>query len=113
MGLFGPRYLHKHLWKLPIPEFDETKRMHSNIAKAGAAAAAATQIRLDIVRELQERQGDELTVALARRELRKWLRTSDEGKVAHLHRPTRGGPPAVGATTSRSSGYTLRAQHSA
>ena len=55
--------------------------MHSDIAKAGAAAAAAAQTRLTEVRKLQERQGAELTVAIARRELRKWLRVSDEGKA--------------------------------
>ena len=33
------------------------------------------------MRKLQERQGAELTVAIARRELRKWLRISDEGKA--------------------------------
>ena len=80
-GLFGPRHLHKHLWKLPIPEFDITKRLHNSIAKAGVAAAAGAQTRLAEVRELEERQGDELTVALARRELRKWLRYSEEGQA--------------------------------
>ena len=80
-GLFGSRDLHKHLWRLPIPEFDATERLHSDITKAGAVAAAAAQTRLAEVRELHERQGDELTVAIARRELRKWLRISDEGKA--------------------------------
>ena len=80
-GLFGPRHVQKHLWKLPIPEFDESKKLHSDITKAGAAAAAAAQTRLAEVRKLHERQGAELTVAIARRELRKWLRISDEGKA--------------------------------
>ena len=40
-GQFGPRDLHKHLWKLPIPEFDPAQELHATIAAAGAAAAAA------------------------------------------------------------------------
>ena len=36
---FGARCLHKHLWKLPIPEFDPRNRCHVAIAKAGEAAA--------------------------------------------------------------------------
>ena len=27
-GQFGPRDLHKHVWMLPIPEFDLGKRLH-------------------------------------------------------------------------------------
>ena len=46
-GQFGARHLQKHLWKLLIPEFDPTQKLH---------------------------------MAIARRELRAWLRKSDEGK---------------------------------
>ena len=76
-GLFGARHLHKHLWKLPIPGFDPMKDLHVTIAGAGEIAAAEARKKLD---ELRELRGDKLTVTIARRELRSWLRTSDEGK---------------------------------
>ena len=75
-GQFGPRDLHKHLWKLSIPEFDPTQELHVAIAEAGATAAAGAKAKLD---HLREQRGDDLTVTIARRELRTWLRTSDEG----------------------------------
>ena len=75
-GQFGARHLQKHLWKLPIPEFDPARELHASIAEVGAAAAAGAKAKLD---QLQEQRGDKLTVTIARRELRTWLRTSDEG----------------------------------
>ena len=80
-GQFGARDLHKHLWKLPIPEFDPAQELHFVIAAAGATAQAAAGNRLEELRRLRERQDDKLTVTVARRELRTWLRTSPEGKA--------------------------------
>ena len=77
-GQFGPRDLHKHLWKLPIPGFDPTQELHVAIAEAGATAAAGAKAKLN---HLREQRGDDLTVAIVRRELRAWLRTSDEGRA--------------------------------
>ena len=77
-GLFGARHVQKHLWRLPIPEFDPKQRLHARIAKAGATAAAAAAKQLE---QLREERGDKLTVTIARRELRKWLRASKEGKA--------------------------------
>ena len=77
-GQFGARDLQKHLWKLPIPEFDAGKPLHVTVSEAGAAAAAGTKARLD---ELRKKRGDKLTVTIARREIRKWLRESAEGKA--------------------------------
>ena len=76
-GQFGARDLQKHLWKLPIPEFDPSQELHVTIAEAGATAAFAAEKKLA---ELREDRGDRLTVAIVRRELRKWLRTSTEGR---------------------------------
>ena len=76
-GQFGARHLHKHLWKLPIPEFDPRNRRHVAIAKAGEAAAQGAVQQL----EQQREQRDKVTVTVARRELRKWLRESKEGKA--------------------------------
>ena len=77
-GQFGARDLQKHLWKLPTPEFDAGKPLHVTVSEAGAAAAAGTKARLD---ELRKKRGDKLTVTIARREIRKWLRESAEGKA--------------------------------
>ena len=77
-GQFGPRHVQKHLWKLPIPEFDEGFPLHRNLAQAGEAAAAGVQLELA---KLREQHGDKLTVTIARRDIRKWLRSSAEGKT--------------------------------
>ena len=77
-GQFGARHLHKHLWKLPIPEFDSAQELHADIAGAGASAAAAAGKKLE---ELREHWADRLTVTIVRRELRNWLRASTEGKT--------------------------------
>ena len=76
-GQFGSRDLQKHLWKLPIPEFDAADPLHLAISKAGEAAAAGAAKQLEQLR--QDRPN--LTVTIARRELRKWLRASTEGKA--------------------------------
>ena len=76
-GQFGPRHLQKHLWKLPIPEFDPGNGQHTDIAKAGEEAAQGAAQQLAQLRE----QRDKVTVTVARRELRRWLRESPEGKA--------------------------------
>ena len=77
-GQFGARDLQKHLWKLPIPEFAPTQELHVAIAEAGAAAAVGAGKQLAYLREQRD---DKLTVTIARRELRKWLRTSKTGRA--------------------------------
>ena len=76
-GQFGARDLQKHLWKLPIPEFDPGKGQHTDIAKAGEEAAQGAAQQLAQLRQ----QRDKVTVTIARRELRRWLRESPEGKA--------------------------------
>ena len=76
-GQFGARHVQKHLWKLPIPEFDAANPLHAAIAKAGEAAAAGAAQQLEQLRK----DRPNLTVTIARRELRKWLRSSAEGKA--------------------------------
>ena len=85
------RDLHKHLWKLPIPEYNPATTLHAGIAQAGATAAQGAATRLAQLRaeyqkrreawEASGRRGrqPELTVTIARRELRAWLRASPEG----------------------------------
>ena len=75
-GQFGPRDVHKHLWRLPIPEFDAADAKHTVISDAGRQAAAGVERELEKLREA--RPG--FTVTIARREIRKWLRESAEGQ---------------------------------
>ena len=88
------RHLHKHLWKLPILEFDPANGLHVEVSQAGRAAADGAAQRLAQLR--QER--DRVTVTIARRELRKWLRQSPEGKaVEHAVGRLLRGLPVLGA----------------
>ena len=75
------RDLQKHLWKLPIPEFDPTNSVHTAVSKAGEAAAAAAANQLTQLHE----ERDRVTVTIARRELRKWLRNSPEGQTVEAN----------------------------
>ncbi len=76
-GQFGARHLQKHLWKLPIPEYDADNALHVELSEAGEAAAGAAR---QLARLRQERE--RVTVTVARRELRAWLRASAEGAAA-------------------------------
>ena len=80
-GQFGARHLHKHLWKLPIPEYKPVNALHREIAKAGEAAAAGAANELENLRLLLEQAGKPLTVTSARKRLRNWLKTSEEGRA--------------------------------
>ena len=71
------RDLQKHLWKLPIPEFDPEDSLHAVVSEAGRVAAEGAAERLARLR--QDR--GEVTVTIARREVRKWLRESTDGKA--------------------------------
>ena len=76
-GQFGARDLQKQLWKLPIPEFDPEDSLHAVVSEAGRVAAEGAAERLARLR--QDR--GEVTVTIARREVRKWLRESTDGKT--------------------------------
>ena len=77
-GQFGARDLHKHLWKLSIPEFDPAQELHASIAEAGETAAGGAGKKLA---ELREKRTDKLTGTIVRRELRTWLRTAAAGEA--------------------------------
>ncbi len=79
-GQFGARDLHKHLWKLPIPEFDAENRLHADLSAAGKAAETAACEELERLRAERAAQNKVFSVTVARRELRKWLRSSVEGR---------------------------------
>ena len=57
------------------PEFDDGDALHVEVSEAGAAATKGAAERLAALRE----ERDRVTVTIARRELRKWLRASPEG----------------------------------
>ena len=76
-GQFGARHLEKHLWKLSIPEFDSGNSLHVRVSQAGKTAAQGVAKQMA---QLRQDRG-EVTVTIARRELRKWLRESTEGKA--------------------------------
>ncbi len=71
------RDIHKHLGKLPVPEFDSNDELHSDVSATGAAAAdgAAREFA-----RLRHQHDNDVSVRIARRELRAWLRSSDEGQ---------------------------------
>ena len=77
-GQFGARDLQKHLWKLSIPEFDAGDSLHVRVSQAGEAAGQGVAKQMA---QLRQDRG-KVTVTIARRELRKWLRESAEGKAA-------------------------------
>ena len=79
-GQFGARDVHKHVWKLLIPEFDTDESLHLEIAVAGAEASIGAE---SVWREIEaERRaaGKSVSVTIARREIRAWLAESAEGK---------------------------------
>ncbi len=71
------RHLQKHLWRLPIPEFDDGDSLHVDVADAGRDAAQGVERELG---NLKQRYAERLSVTIARREVRKWLRESSEGQ---------------------------------
>ena len=75
-GQFGARDLQKQLWKLPIPAFDAGNARHVELEAAGEAAAAAVAEQLAALRSAR---GQGVSVTIARRELRAWLRGSAAG----------------------------------
>ena len=80
-GQFGARDLQKHLWELPIPAFDKSKQLHRDLSDAGAVARKRVEGILEVLR----REKDNVTVTAARKEIRTWLRESEEGqRVANL-----------------------------
>ena len=69
------RHLEKHLWKLPIPEYDPKNEMHAELSRLGQMAARLAGFQLET---LTARHGEEwLTDDRVRRDLRDvWLTNS-------------------------------------
>lgn len=79
-GQFGSRHVHKHPWRLPIPEYDDSDSLHVEIAQAGENAAAGAKALWDEIRAEREGTGQSTSVTVARREIRQWLSESKEGQ---------------------------------
>lgn len=76
-GQYGPRHLHTHLWKLPIPSYAATQDTHIELSRA--AADAANEAARQVARECERRGVATLTTQTARRTVRDWLAMSEEG----------------------------------
>jgi len=81
-GQWGPRDLHKHLWKLPIPLYDSSNSLHTALAAASASAATHVATMLAATDPSD-------TTKKHRKRVRSWLNASDQGRqieelVAHL-----------------------------
>lgn len=79
-GQFGARDMHKHLWRLPLPEYDDSDPLHVELAEAGESAAVGAQALWAEIRAERESKGQSTSVTVARREIRKWLSESSEGQ---------------------------------
>ena len=78
-GLFGgARDLHKHLWKLPIPEFDDKDQLHVKLSKLGLRAEKEAMVR---IKEVSDLLGKVPSVEAGRDELRNnWQRPIKESR---------------------------------
>ena len=74
------RDLHKHLWKLPIPEYDAGNESHAALSRLGQTAAQECQ---ELTAKLEALNGNEwLTTTNARANIRNgWQRTSDTSQA--------------------------------
>ena len=79
-GQFGPRHVHKHVWRLPISAFDETDPLHNTLAEAGVRASEETVRVLAELRAESGTRGQPPTARVVRRRLRGWLRQSEIGQ---------------------------------
>ena len=77
-GQFGPRHLQKHLWRLPIPEYDNTDPTHTELASLGGDLRIKAAEEWSVIRDSRIAKDKPVSVTVARRELRKWLTTTPE-----------------------------------
>ena len=78
-GQFGARDLHKHIWRLPIPGYDDTNTLHREIAEAAVEAAQGAEAVLRDVQAQRAAKGKATSITIVRREIRAWLAASHEG----------------------------------
>ena len=92
-GLYGgARDLHKHLWKLPIPEFDTKDKLHAKLASLGQKAEKEAGLR---IQEMNKGREEPVTSDAGREELRNnWQRPMNPP------RRHRNGPERFSQTTA-------------
>ena len=76
------RDVQKQIWRLPIPEFDETEKMHSDLAGAGAELTEEAEAIWNEIRAEREASGKSTSVTIARRMLREWQTESPQAQQA-------------------------------
>ena len=74
------RHVQKHLWRLPIAGFDASEALHVEIAEAGRASASGAQRMWSELSAERQARGKSVSVTVARREIRQWLKVSKEGQ---------------------------------
>ncbi len=79
-GAFGARDLHKHLWRLPIPEYDSENSIHTELASLGRILHSQAQSRWAEESENRALSGGSISVKVARQVLRDWLSTNQESQ---------------------------------
>ncbi|MDE2935685.1 MAG: N-6 DNA methylase [Chloroflexota bacterium] len=70
------RNLHKHLWRLPIPTFDEGIELHAEIARIARVAESEASGVMDQLIKTRPNAG----VSVIRRQIREWQSDSSTGK---------------------------------
>ncbi len=71
-GQFGARDVHKHLWKIPIPEFDDAILLHQDLAHLGQRLAEEAKVVWTETQAARSANGKSTSVTIARRVLREW-----------------------------------------
>lgn len=81
-GQFGARHLQKHLWRLPIPEYDNTDHIHTELASLGGELRIKSAEKWSVIRDGRVAKDKPVSANVARRELRKWLATNPKALQA-------------------------------
>ena len=84
-GQYGPRHLQKHLWRLPIGEYDPDSPIHKTLAEAGSVAADRVAEVFAEEKQARAASGKEVTVGVARKVIRAWLEDSDVGRAIEAY----------------------------
>lgn len=80
-GAFGARDLHKNLWRLPIPEYDDNNPILVELAGLGKDLQEQSTSRWEEMKSDREAAGKSVSWKAARKELRAWLSsTSPEAR---------------------------------
>ena len=79
-GAYGARDLHKHLWRFPIPEYDNDDSLHTELARLGKGIHSQVQNRWAEEKEERTTSDKTISVTVARRVLRDWLTTNPEAQ---------------------------------